>query len=150
MMTIRELRKLIADNCDPTQPLRVVAHDVGKKADKHSIVCVDENHPINLKIAPGTYDERASIEFAYYPESKVLTPQILLDALDELLEERPQALFKWAYFFYFPMEYVGMFKRVKRIDNCLLDTSKIQRVYMSEDYPNTLVIEGEYEFGSFD
>lgn len=105
---------------------------------------------MNLKLASGTYDDRGSIEFAHYPESQVLTPRMLVDALDELLEERPTTLLKWVYFFYFPMEYAGMFGKTRQIENCLLDTSKIHRVYLLEDEPNTLVVEGEYDFGSFD
>lgn len=44
MITMRELRKMIAEGCDFSRPLCVVSHDVGKKAAKHSVVCVDENY----------------------------------------------------------------------------------------------------------
>ena len=150
MITMRELRQLLVDSCDFSQPLHVVSVDVGKKADKHSAVRVDERYPVNLELAGGMYDDRGSIEFAHYPEGKVLMPEMLVDALDDLLEERPGTLLKWVYFFYFPMDYVGMFGKRRRIDSCLLDTSKIRKVYLSDDEPNTLVVEGEYEFGSFD
>ena len=43
-----------------------------------------------------------------------------------------------------------MFGKRKTIGNCLLDTSEIRRVYLSEDEPNTLIIEAEYKVGSFD
>ena len=147
---MRELRQLIVDGCDFSQPLRVVSHDVGKKAAKHSAVRVDETYPVNLSVAGGMYDDRGSIEFAHYPEREVLMPGMLVEALDELLEERPNTLLKWVYFFYFPMDYLGMFGKRRQIDSGLLDTSEIRKVYLSKDEPNTLVIEGEYEFGSFD
>ena len=150
MITMREFRQMIADGCDFSRPLHVVSVDVGKKAAKHSAVRVDETFPVNLSLAGGMYDDRGSIEFAHYPEGDVLMPGTLVEALDELLEERPATLLKWVYFFYFPMEYAGMFGKWRHIDSCLLDTSKIHKVYLSEDEPNTLVVEGEYEFGSFD
>ena len=150
MITMRELRQMIADKCDFSQPLHVVSRDVGKKAAKHSAVRVDETFPVNLTLAGGMYDDRGSIEFAHYLEGEVLTPEMLVEALDDLLDERPYTMLKWVYFFYFPMEYVGMFSKRRKIDSCLLDTREIHKVYLSEDEPNTLIIEGEYEFGSFD
>ena len=150
MLTMRELRQMLADGCDFSQPLRVVSRDVGKKAAKHSAVRVDETYPVNLSLAGGMYDDRGSIEFAHYEEGDVLMPETLIEALDDLLEERPYTMLKWVYFFYFPMEYVGMFGKQRHIDSGLLDTSEIRNVYLSEDEPNTLVVEGEYEFGSFD
>ena len=150
MITMRELRQLIVDGCDFSQPLHVVSHDVGKKASKHSALRVDEMFPVNVSVAGGMYDDRGSIEFAHYPESNVLMPETLVEALDELLEERPRTQLKWVYFFYFPIEYIGMFGKRKTIGNCLLDTSEIRRVYLSEDEPNTLIIEAEYKVGSFD
>ena len=149
-ITVLELRQLIADNCDASQPLRVVSRDVGKKADKHSVVRVDENYPIRLGVSPGRYDERAVIEFAYYSDCEVLTSEAFLDALDELLEEVPKATVGWVYFFYFPMKYVTLLRRVKLIECSLLDTRDVHKIYMSDDEPNTLVIEGAYEFSSFD
>ena len=77
-------------------------------------------------------------------------PETVLADLDEFLEENPRALLKWVYFFYFPIDYVGLFGRMRRIDNCLLDTSNVKDIYFSDDEPNTLVIEAEYEIGSFD
>ena len=149
-ITLLELRQLIAENCDLAQPLRVVSRDVGKKADKHSVVRVDEDHPIKLTVSLGKYDERAAIEFAYYSDLKVLMPEALIDALDDVLEEERKATVGWVYFFYFPMEYVSLLKKVKRLDCSLLDTSKVRKIFLAEDEPNTLVVEAEYNFSSFD
>ena len=148
--TMRELRQLIEDNCDFSQPLRVVSRDVGRKASKHSAVRVDENCPAMMKFSPGMYDDRGTIELTHYPQLEVLMPETVLADLDEFLEENPRALLKWVYFFYFPIDYVGLFGRMRRIDNCLLDTSNVKDIYFSDDEPDTLVIEAEYEIGSFD
>jgi hypothetical protein len=43
-----------------------------------------------------------------------------------------------------------VFKRIKRKEDCLLDTKDVKRIYLAEDEPNTLVFEAEYEVGSFD
>lgn len=149
-ITMLELRQLIADNCDLSQPLHVVAHDVGKKAPKHSVVRVDEDHPVRLVVSPGLYDKRASIEFAYDAEATVLMPQEALDALDELLEEHPNATLGWVYFFYFPFKYRFLFGRVKEVENSLMDTNLVLDIYMADDEPNTLVIKAPYSLGQFD
>ena len=103
-----------------------------------------------MKFSPGMYDDRGTIELTHYPQLEVLMPETVLADLDEFLEENPRALLKWVYFFYFPIDYVGLFGRMRRIDNCLLDTSNVKDIYFSDDEPNTLVIEAEYEIGSFD
>lgn len=148
--TMLEFRQLIADNCDFSQPLRVVAHDVGKKAAKHSIVRADENHPAQLKASAGLYDKKGVIELAYYPEGKVLMPEAAIAALDELLEEEPKALLGWIYFFYFPLDYKFFFGKVRHVECSLLDTKEARDIYFSEDEPNTLIIEAEYGVGEFD
>ena len=149
-MTMRELKQLIEDGCDFSQPLRVVSRDVGKNAAKHSAVRVDENFPVRLTVASGTWDDRGSLEFAHYSGCEVLMPEALIDAIDDVLEEKPLTFVKWAYFFYFPLDYVTRFKRTKHIECCLLDTSNIHKIYLADDEPNTLVIEGDYTFGSFE
>ncbi len=148
--TIRELRQMIADSCDSSQPLRVVAHDVGKKASRHSVVRADELYPARMTVTPGTYSEKGVIEFAYDPEFKALMPEDAIVALDGLLEEVPKALIGWVYFFYFPIDYNGLFGKKKRIECSLLDTSEVENVYLSDSEPNTLVIEAKYGVGSFD
>lgn len=148
--TLRELRDLIAKNCDFSQPLRVVAQDVGKNAKKHSAVYVDENRPVKITIATGMYDERGSVELAYDEEGEVLMPESLIAALDEVLEEAPTELLKWFYFFYFPMDYKNMFGKIKHINCSLMDTSNIKNVYFADGVPNTLIVEGVYGIGSFD
>lgn len=148
--TIRELRQLIADNCDPSQPLRIVAHDLGKKAAKHSVVRADEHHPARINVTAGTYSEKGVIELSHDAEFDVLMPEDALAALDGLLEEEPKSLIGWVYFFYFPADYKGFLGKTKRINCSLLDTSNVLDIRMSEDEPNTLVIEAEYGFGSFD
>lgn len=150
MMTMQELRDLVADNCDFSRPLRIVAHDVGKKAYKHSIVYVDDQHPVRLTVQPGMYDKRASIELAHYPDAEVLMPEAFVSALDELLEEEPRALVGWFYFFYFPMEYTTLFKRKMHIEEGMLDTDDIKQIYLMEDKPNLLIVEADYGLGSFD
>ena len=149
-ITFRELRQLIAENCDASQPLRVVSRDVGKKAHRHSVLRVDENFPIKLSTSLGKYDERAVIEFAHYADCEVLMPEAFIAALDEVLEELPKATLGWVYFFYFPMDYVTFLKKVKRLECSLLDTSDVRNVYLEEGEPNTLVIEGAYNISSFD
>ena len=148
--TMLELRQLIADNCDFSQPLRIVARDLGKKAAKHSTVRADENHPARMTVTPGTYSEKGVIELAYDSEYEALMPEDALAALDGLLEEVPKALVGWVYFFYFPMDYAGFLGRAKRINCSLLDTSNVLDIYLADDEPNTLVIEAEYGIGSFD
>lgn len=148
--TLRELRELIAENCDFSQPLRIIAHDVGKKAARHSTLHVDESFPTKLSVARGKYDARGVIEFAYDPEGTVLMPEAALEALDKLMEEVPKATIGWVYFFYYPLDYKGFLGRVKRIKDCLLDTSSVKNVYFADDQPNTLVIEAAYGVGSFD
>jgi hypothetical protein len=148
--TMRELKQLIEDNCDLSQPLRVVSRDVGKKAAKHSIVRADENHLTRIAITPGMYDDRGVIELTYDPDTKVLMPEDALTALDNLLEDVPKALIGWVYFFYYPMDYVGFLGRVKRIECSMLDTSDVRDIYMADDEPNTLIIEADYGVGSFD
>ena len=148
--TMRELRQLIADNCDMSQPLRVVAHDVGKKAAKHSIVRVDEEHRAKVNVTAGLYDERAVFELAYDATAEVLMPEDVLNALDDLLEEVPEALIGWVYFFYFPMSYTFFFGKTRLVDCALLDTSKVLDIYFADDEPNTLMLKAEYGIGEFD
>lgn len=148
--TMRELRQLIADNCDFSQPLRVVARDLGKKAGKHSTVCADEDHPARMKASAGMYDERGIIELAYDPEFEALMPEDAIAALDALLEEVPRSLIGWIYFFYFPMDYTGFLGRAKQIECSLLSTKDVSNIYLMDDKPNTLVIEAKFEVGSFD
>ena len=148
--TMSELRQLIAENCDFSQPLRVVARDLGKKAAKHSVVRADEDHPARMSVTAGLYTKKGVIELAYDSEAEVLTPEAAVAALDNLLEDEPKELIGWVYFFYFPLEYVGLFGRKVQVDCSLLDTSEVRDVYLSEDDPNTLVIEAEYGLGSFD
>ena len=148
--TMRELRQLIADNCDFSQPLRVVARDLGKKAGKHSTVCADEDHPARMKASAGMYDERGIIELAYDPEFEALMPEDAIAALDALLEEVPRSLIGWIYFFYFPMDYTGFLGRAKQIECSLLNTKDASNIYLMDDKPNTLVIEAKFEVGSFD
>jgi len=150
MITMLELRQLIADGCDFSKPLQAVARDVGKKAKKHSEVRVDESHPARLKITPGKYDDRMAIEFAHYPDCTAIMPEEALAQLDEMIEANPRATVGWVYFFYFPMGYITAFKQVKRKKECLLDSSNVKRVYLAEDEPNTLVFEAEYGVDSFD
>lgn len=149
-ITMRELRDLIAGGCDFSQPLRVVAQDVGKKGGKHSIVRADEKNPAAMNISPGMYDERGTVEVAHDPEAEVLMPEAAIAGLDALLEEVPEATIGWVYFFYFPLEYTGLFGRRKQMRECLLDTNNLLDVYLSDDEPNTLVFKAEYGFGSFD
>lgn len=148
--TIRELRDLIADNCDFSQPLRIFAHDVGKKADKHSTVRVDEGFPTKITITHGMYDASGVIEFAHDPEGKVLMPKTFVEALDDLLEGEPKATIGWTYFFYYPLDYKGLFGKVKKIKECLLDTNSIKDIYLLEGQSNVLIVEAEYGIGSFD
>ena len=147
--TMRELRNLIAENCDFTQPLRVVAHDVGKKASKHSAVRADEFFPAAMNVTPGKYSEKSVIEIAHDPEQKVLMPEAAIEAIDELLYEEPRALVGWVYFFYFPFEVTTLFGRKKHAQYCMLDTSNVKDIYLGDE-PNTLVIEAEYGPGTFD
>ena len=149
MTTMLELRQLIAENCDFSQPLRVVAHDIGKKAAKHSVVRADEEHPARVTIAPGLYDDRGSIELAYDADASVLMPADFVGALDALLEEVPKARIGWVYFFYFPLDYRFLFGKVRRVDFSLLDTRDVQDIYLSEDEPNTLVFMAKYGIGEF-
>ena len=148
--TMRELRQLIEDNCDFTQPIRFVSRDVGKKAAKHSIVRADEQLLARVSITPGMYDDRGVVELTHDPDAKVLMPEDVLAAIDNLLEEKPKATIGWVYFFYFPMDYVGFLGKVKRIACSMLDTSKVRDIYMSDDEPNTLIVEAEFGIGSFD
>lgn len=148
--TIRELRDLIADNCDFSQPLRVFAYDVGKKAAKHTTVRVDESFPTKMSVTPGTYEAKGVIEFEHYPEGDVLMPEDAIEALDGLLEEMPHAGIGWVYFFYYPLEYTGFLGRVKRVENCLLDTTDVRDIFLLDDNPNALIIKAAYAVGSFD
>lgn len=150
IFTMQELRQMIAENCDPSQPLRVIAHDVGKKAARHSVVRVDEDHPATFSVSSGLYDERGVVEFSYYADAKVLTPQIVLDALDELLEEDPKGHIGFVYFFYFPIDVTFFLGRVRRVENSLMDTNKLLDIRFSEDEPNTLIFEAAYSLGEFD
>ena len=150
MITLLELRQLIADECDFSKPLQAVAHDIGKKAKKHSTVRMDENYPAMLKITPGKYDDRTAIEFAHYPDCTAIMPEDALAQLDEMLESNPKATVGWVYFFYFPMDYVTVFKQTKRKEHGLLDSSNVKGIYLAEGEPNTLVFEAEYGVGSFD
>lgn len=148
--TIRELRELIADNCDFSKPLRVFAYDVGKKAAKHSTVRVDEKFPTKMSVTHGTYDASGVIEFAHRPEGEVLMPETALEALDGLLEEEPKATIGWIYFFFYPLKYKGLFGRMKRTDDCLLNTNNLKGIYFLDGQPNVLIIEAAYEIGTFD
>lgn len=148
--TIRELRELIADNCDFSKPLSVVAYDVGKKAERHSTLRVDETFPTKMSASPGKYDDRGAIEFAHNAEGEVLMPVAAIEALDNLLEEKPKATIGWVYFFYYPLDYKGLFGRPRAIKECLLDTSSVADVYLVKDNPNTLVFKAPYDVGSFD
>lgn len=148
--TMRELREMIADHCDPAQPLRVVSYDVGKKAARHSVACADESHPATMTVTPGKYDERSVIELAHYPDREVLMPESALAAIDGLLEDHPKATIGWVYFFYFPLDYKGFFGQERKIENCLLDTRDVVDVYLADDDPNTLVIKAKFNVGSFD
>lgn len=148
--TILELRQAIADGCDNTQPLRIVAHDVGKKASKHSVVRVDENHPAKMAASAGLYTDKAIIELSYDADAGPLMPEDAIAALDELLEEKPKERIGWVYFFYFPLDLTTFFGKVRRIACSLLDTSEVLDLYLSEEEPNTLVIKAKYGLGSFD
>ena len=149
-ITMREFRQMIAENCDFSQPLRVIANDVGKKAHKHSVVRVDEDHRVRMSVQRGMYDERGIVEFAYDEEADVLMPQHAIDILDDLIEEDPKAHIGFVYFFYFPIDALFLFGRVRRVDNSLLDTNKVQDIRFSEDEPNTLIITAPYGIGEFD
>ncbi len=148
--TMSELRQAIAENCDFSKPLRVVALDVGKKAKKHSLVYVDAEHPATMKVSEGMYSSKGVMEFSHDPAYDVLMPEAALAALDELLEEAPKTKIGWVYFFYFPMDYTGFLGRVIHIKDCLLDTREVKNMYLLEADQNTLVIEAEYNVGSFD
>lgn len=148
--TMSEFRQLIADNCDLSQPLRVVAHDVGKKAAKHSAIRADEDHPAKINVSAGLYDDRGVIELAYDADAPVLMPEAALNALDDLLEEEPKERIGWVYFFYFPLSYTFFFGKTRQVDCSLVDTNKVRDIYMADDEPNTLVIEAEYNIGEFD
>lgn len=148
--TMSELRQMIAENCDLSQPLRAVAHDVSKKADRHSQVRVDENHPARFSVSKGLYDERGSVEFSYYDDAPILMPQDALDALDNLLEEDPKAHIGFVYFFYFPIEVTFFLGRKRVVDNSLMDTNKLVSVTLSDCEPNTLVFEAPFTLGEFD
>lgn len=147
--TMQELRDLIADSCDFSQPLRVVAHDLGKKAAKHSVVRADEDHPAAMNVSAGLYSDKGVIEFAYDPENKVLMPEDAIAALDNLLEEEPEELIGWVYFFYFPLDYRFFFGKTTHVECSLLDTSAVRDIHMADDEPNTLVIEAEYGLSEF-
>ena len=150
IITMTELRELIANNCDFSQPLRVVAHDVGKKASKHSVVRVDEDHPARFSVSSGLYDERGVVELAYDEDVEVLMPEAAVNALDELLEDDPKAHIGFVYFFYFPLDAVVFLGRVRHVKNSLLDTNKVLDISFSDDEPNTLVITAAYNVGEFD
>lgn len=149
-MKLQELRQLIAKECDRTKPLRVVAHDVGKKADRHSTIRVDEDHPATLKVSIGEKDERAVIEFKHNAGGEVFMPKDALEAIDALLKEEHKIHIGWIYFFYFPAEYKSMLGRTKRIEESALDACNVDDIYMADGEPNTLVFEAEYNIGSFD
>ena len=148
-ITIRELKELVEDNCDPSQPLRVVSRDVGKKAGKHSVISVNEDYPVRFSASKGKYDERAYIEFAHYYDSEILTPETFVEVLEDLLVDEPKATVGWVYFFFFPMDHVTLLRKVRRIDCASLDSSKVRNIYLADDEPNTLVIEAEYEISAF-
>lgn len=148
--TIRELRKLIADNCDFSKPLRVFSYDVGRKAGKHTAVRVDESFPTKMSVTPGIYDERGIIEFAHNPEGEALMPEAALEALDALLEEVPRATIGLVYFFYYPMEYTGFFGKTRKIKESMLNTRDVRDVYLLDGHPNVLIVEAAYDVGSFD
>ena len=148
--TMLELREAIATNCDFSQPLRVIAHDIGKKADKHSVVYCDADYPARISVSEGMYSEKGVIEFTHYADGEVLMPEHAIEALDELLEEAPKTTIGWVYFFYFPMDYKFFLLGQRKIENGLLDTNEVKRIYFHDEVPNTLVIEADYELGSFD
>ena len=54
------------------------------------------------------------------------------------------------YFFYFPMKYKFFLLGERNIENGLLDTNEVLDMYFHDEVPNTLVIEADYELGSFD
>ena len=147
--TVQELRQLIVDNCDFSQPLRVVACDVGKKAAKHSVVRADENHPAVMNVTPGMYSEKSVMEFSYDAEAEVLMPEAAIAALDRLLEEVPKALIGWVYFFYFPIDYTFLFGRKRRVELSLFDASDVLDIYFADDEPNTLMIKAAYGVSEF-
>ena len=149
-ITIKEIRQLIADKSDPSQPLNVLARDLGKKAAKHSGMRVNETLPTKVNVTLGQYDERSSIEFAHNPGGDALMPGDVLAALDGLLETEPKATLGWVYFFYYPLKYKGFLGKIKQIKDCLLDTNNVIDVYFSEDEPNTLVFMAPFTLGSFD
>jgi len=148
--TMKELREAIAEHCDFSQPLRVIAKDVGRKAEKHSVVYCDADFPARFSVSEGMYSIKGVMEFTYDVDSPVLMPQHVVDALDEFLEEAPRTTIGWVYFFYFPMKYKFFLLGEKNIENGLLDTNEVLDMYFHDEVPNTLVIEADYELGSFD
>ena len=148
--TMLELKQAIEENCDFSKPLRVIAHDIGKKADKHSVVYADADYPARFAVSEGMYSKKGVLELTYDAENPVLMPEHAVAALDELLEKAPRTTIGWVYFFYFPMDYKFFLLGQRRIENGLLDTDEVKRMYFHDEVPNTLVIEADYELGSFD
>lgn len=148
--TMQELRQEIAEKCDFSMPLRVIANDVGKKAEKHSVIYTDKDFPARIAVSEGMYSDKGIIEFTHDARGDVLMPQHAIDALDALLEEAPKTRIGWVYFFYFPMDYKFFLLGAKKIENSLLDTNEVLNMYFHDEVPNTLVIEADYEVGSFD
>ncbi len=148
--TMQELRDAIAEKCDFSQPLRVVAYDVGKKAKRHSTVYVDAEYPTRFSVSEGMYSKKGVIEFTHYADGEVLMPEHAIEALDELLTEAPRTTVGWVYFFYFPMDYKFRLLGTRRITDSLLDTNEVLKMYFHDEVPNTLIIEADYEVGSFD
>jgi len=148
--TMLELREAIAEKCDFSKPLRVIAHDIGRKADKHSVVYADADYPARISVSEGMYSEKGVIEFTYDAEGAVLMPQHAIDALDALLEDAPKTTIGWVYFFYFPMNYKFFLLGERKINDSLLDTNEVTNMFFHDEIPNTLIIEADYEIGSFD
>lgn len=147
---MQELRDAIAEKCDFSKPLRVIAHDIGKKANKHSVIYTDADFPARFAVSKGLYSKKGVMEFTYDAEGEVLMPEHAIAALDELLEEAPRTTVGWVYFFYFPMDYKFRLLGQRRINDSLLDTDEVQNMYFHDEVENTLVIEADYEVGSFD
>lgn len=148
--TMRELRDLVAENCDFSQPLRIAAHDVGKKASRHSNIYVDENHPAKLTVEAGTVDDRGSVELSHDPEAGPIMPGEFVEALDAVLKGAPGELLSWFYFFYFPMDYTKRFGKPLHIEWSILDTNNIRDIYFYPGEVNTMIVEAEYNVGTFD
>lgn len=148
--TMRELRDLLAHSSDFSQPLRVGAYDVGKKASRHSNVYVDEEHPAKLAVEAGTLDDRGSVSLSYDPEADPLMPEAFIAAIDAVLQENPRELLHWFYFFDFPIDYTKRFGKPMHLEWSILDTSEIRDIYFYPGEVNALIVEAEYNVGTFD